>query len=228
MQGQNPSRRRILPELSQLHKEVRKLSQCVRSQALIQAQCGNTDYLEIVKALIDERIRRGDARERVTSLASATEFGLFLHHQDELCRQAAEDSGSEALMVLYWTVIRRAHKAHQGSSARAKNSSSSARKATVSIAANPPPDPVIEAALSNPVFSKRAPCRSCEELRLDSRRADGHEALLPISGIYLRCASAGVLTEVRKHRCRNCETIWTQHKSRANPFMSWSINKKCA
>lgn len=175
---------------------------------------GDDDYLARVSVFIDALIDRADARGRVICFASAAEFGLPLRHQWERCRQAAMQTGSDSIMILYWAAVRRMHGQGSGASNKAEANDLSPRSSIAETAAAV--DGCLRARL----------CRLCEDLEVDSRCANGHNALTPISGKHIRSVGTGLLSEAQVYQCIECKAIWTRYKHRSGPFAMWSIKNK--
>lgn len=212
-----------LSQLSQLHREVRTLSQHLHSQALDLCRVDKTDYLARVSSLIDELIDRGDAREKVKCLASATELGLSPRHQDEHCREAAVRSGCEALLALYWTTNRRMNRNPAGNSWLPRSDIVTTPKSQTTPVAQYRSSVMAESDGQLARSPAKACCKWCEELHADPRRATGHNALRPTSPPTFCDREGFNLTLMQRHRCRICDTVWAQHSNRSEPFMSWAI-----
>jgi len=155
-----------------------------------------------------------DARGRVICFASAAECGLPLRHQGERCRQAAIQTGSDSIMVLYWAAVRRMHDQGSESSNKAKVNDASLDSS------------IAEAAAAVDGWLQAELCCLCENLDVDSRCAHGHHALTPISGKHIRSVGEGLLSEAQVYQCVECKAIWTRYKHRSNPFAMWSIKNK--
>jgi len=168
------------------------------------------DYLARVSVLIEALIDRADARGQVICFASATEFGLSLRHQWERCRQAAMQTGSDSVMVLYWAAVRRIHGQGSGASNKAEVNDLSPGSRIETVAA-------VDSCL------RAGRCRLCEDLDGNSRCANGHNALTPISGKHIRSVGEGLLSEAQVYQCVECKAIWTRYKHRSDPFAMWSI-----
>lgn len=197
----------------------------VSGLAMEWARHGDADYVAYAATLIDERINRANARERVICFASAAEFGLSLRHQGERCRVAALDTGCDAIRILYWAAIRRMQNHRTCVSPKAE---------TADVPTNGPLTPmrsrmfhgcVTEGGWAGAALPEPALCKRCEELHADSHCASGHESMRPVSGKYFRRIGGSVLSEAQEHQCRLCETTWTRHRNGANLFATWSIKK---
>lgn len=199
---------------AKLHKEVRALTERVHSRAIKRSK-GDKEYLTRVSVLIEALIDRADARGRVICLASATEFGLTLRHQWERCRQAAMQTGADSIMVLYWAAVRRMHGQGSGASNKA-NANDLSPGSSIAETAATAVDGGLRAGL----------CRLCEDLEVNSRCANGHHALTPISGKHIRSVGEGLLSEAQVYQCVGCKAIWTRYKHRSDPFAMWSVKNK--
>jgi len=175
---------------------------------------GDDDYLARVSTLFEALIDQADARGRVICFASAAEFGLLLRHQWERCRQAAMQTGSDSIMILYWAAVRRMHGQGSGASNKAEVNDLSPGSSIAETAA----------AMDGRLWAGL--CRLCKELDVDSRCADGHNALTPISGKHIRSVGEGILSEAQVYECIDCKAIWTRYKHRSDPFAKWSIKNK--
>ncbi|WP_243737006.1 hypothetical protein [Cupriavidus sp. L7L] len=204
-----------------LQNEVRETTERVHGHAIKRASNGDASYLAHVAVLIDALIDRSDARGRVICFASAAEFGLSLHHHGERCRQAAMLTGSDSIMVLYWAAVRRMH-GHGSSVAKNAEMSeplSGSRPANTAPAVNGNGE-----ADTTWLHSERSSL--CEKLHGDSRCANGHNALRPISGKHFRSVGESLISEAQVFQCSECEAIWTQYRHRSDPFAMWSIKNR--
>lgn len=201
-----------------LQKEVRATTERVHGHALKSVSNGDASYLAHVSVLIDALIDRSDARGRVICFASAAEFGLSLRHQAERCRQAAMHTGSDSIMVLYWAAVRRmyGHGRSVANSAKMSELLSGSRLPNTAPAAN-------EKGETDTTWPQSERCSLCEELYGDSRCANGHNALRPISGKHFRSVGEGLTSEAQVYQCSECEAIWTQYRHRSDPFAMWAI-----
>lgn len=190
------------------------MTERVHGLAIKRSSNGDADYLSHVSVLIEALIDRADARGRVICFASAADFGLPLRDQGERCRQAAMQTGSDSIMILYWAAVRRIHDQGSGASynAEVKDMSPGSSIAGTTAAM----DRGLRAEL----------CRLCETLSVDLRCATGHNALTPISGKHIRSVGEGLRSEARVYQCVECKAIWTRYNHRSDPFAIWSINNK--
>ncbi len=216
MQNQRRSADAMLPTLGRLYREVRTMSRRVHRQSILRTRDGVGGYAGNVSSVINDILDQGDAHERVVCFASAAEFGIPMHHQSERCRLAAIHTGSSAMRVLYWTAVRRMRSNWPALDEEADRHVRT-RTSHVTEASSP--------AMKRP---ETVLCRQCEALRSDARTSHGHDALHPISGMYFRLVASGELTEASEHKCRICSTRWTQHRSAASLFVSWSISRQAA
>lgn len=196
----------------------------VHGQAIKKARSGDADYLVHASTLIDEQIDQADARGRVICLASAAEFGLSLRHQGERCRLAAVHAGSDAIRVLYWATVRRMRGCGTSQKAESANIAPDDTHTQMGILASD--GSVSEERGADTGLPSSGLCSQCEDLTVDSRCANGHGALRPISGKYFHNFGGGALSEARAHQCSVCKTTWTQYKNKSDPFAAWSIKRQ--
>lgn len=212
MRSKSAFRERSLA-FAKLHKEVRAMTERVHARAIKRSN-GDEDYIARVSVLIEALIDRADARGRVICFASATEFGLSLRHQLERCRQAAMQTGSDSIMVLYWAAVRRMH----GQGSRASNKAEANNLS--------PGSRIAETAAVVDDCLRAGICRLCEDLDVNSRCANGHNALTPISGKHISSVGEGLLSEAQVYQCVECKVVWTRYKHRSDPFAMWFIKHK--
>lgn len=116
-------------------------------------------------------------------------------------------------MILYWAAVRHMHGRASGASDKAGANDLS------------PGSSIGETDAVSGRLRARL-CHLCEELDVDSRCAEGHNALTPISGKHIRSVCEGILSEVQVYECIECKAIWTRYKHRSDPFAMWSIKNK--
>ncbi|RDK05849.1 hypothetical protein DN412_34655 [Cupriavidus lacunae] len=203
----------MLPTLARLHREVRTMTRRMHRKSMLRARDGVDDYAENLSAVINDILDQSAAsHEKVICFASASQFGIPMHHHSERCRLAALYTGSSAMRVLYWTAVRRMRSSWPPLQAESDLDARSCKSHVNAAFAPAPKSP--ETVL----------CTKCETLRIDSLSSHGHDALHPISGIHFRCIGSGVLVEAIEHECRICCTTWTRHRSASSLFVSWSIS----
>ena len=204
----------MFPTLASLQREVQAMSRRVHRQSVLRARNEVGDYAGLVVDLLNDILNQGDAHEKVICFASAAEFGIPMDHQSERCRLAAIQTGSNAMRVLYWTAIRRMRSAWPTSDLERGQRAVTGQTHVAQVATETRRSRAPETVL----------CRQCVALRTDALNSRGHDALHPMSETYFRWIGGGVLAEAIEHACRTCSTTWTQHKSAANLFVSWSIS----
>jgi len=226
MQDPSKSYRELRLSLTKLEKEVQAMTRQMHRQAIKKARSGDADYLVHASALIDEQIDQADARGRVICLASAAEFGLSLRHQGERCRLAAVQAGTDAIRVLYWAAVRRMRERGRGASQNEESANIAPDDTITQMGIFGADGSVSEKRGAGAALPSPALCRRCEDLTVDSRCANGHGALRPISGKFFHNFCGGALSEARAHQCSVCKTTWTRYKNKSDPFAAWSIKRK--
>ncbi|CAG9171172.1 hypothetical protein LMG23992_01952 [Cupriavidus laharis] len=97
-----------MERLMDLLHEVRQLSRHIQRSAR-QAERGmdNLAYAEVLREMLGDRMRWGDARMRILCYASAAELGVSVELPAEHCRQAMTGGLGFPLRVLFWAAHRR-------------------------------------------------------------------------------------------------------------------------
>lgn len=94
--------------LMDLLQEVRQCSHHLQRFARETARgMGQASYADTLHALLESRIRGGDARMRILCYASAAELGVPVQLQAELCKQVMSGGMGFPLRVLFWAADRR-------------------------------------------------------------------------------------------------------------------------
>lgn len=209
---------RLLPVMSELRKEVRAMSRDAHRIALARASGRADDYHRELCALFDSWMETNAPRVQIICFASASEFGLPMHHHAERCRAWAIQHGTDAHRALYWAALYRT-RIRFGTTAQM----------TDRLEGEGLPGPS-EYVLPLPSQVERGgrPCKRCEDLRRDARCAQGHGALRALGDMRSYRVCTGALCQTRQHQCATCGTRWTQLRSAADPFTGWTISKTVA
>ncbi len=187
------------------------MTEQVHGRASRLASNADPAYRQLVSVLIEALIERADARGQVICFASAAELGLVLRHLGERCRQAAVQTGSDSIMVLFWAALRRMDRKRNGSSNELKLERLSLDSSSA------------ETAAGADGWLRVGPCRLCEYLHADPRCASGHEGLIAKSGKYIFSVGERLLSEAQVFQCVRCRAIWKRYKHRSELFVVWSI-----
>ncbi|SCU86872.1 conserved exported hypothetical protein [Cupriavidus necator] len=102
---------RLMDLLQEVRQFSRQLQRCARESA---PHTDQRSYTAALRALLDSRMRCGDARMRIVCYASAAELGLPVELEAEHCRQAMSGGLGFPLRVLFWTAHRRVQGARRG------------------------------------------------------------------------------------------------------------------
>lgn len=218
MRSSTNSGEKLFSGLSRLHREVRRVTRGVAAQAEKISKGNPRDFLACVTVLLDQRMVDANSDGKVICLASAVEFGLTMPHQWSCCRAAVLNANSDAVRVLFYTVVRRIQDLH------ARQNKMPGTREAGRAARRPQGRIVLATAVHAGTSSARATrkhCNECEGLLADARRADGHEELRPALEGGLRRTGAGFVSEFQAYDCAVCGTHWTRHKIEASLFVTW-------
>ncbi len=194
--------------------------------ALARASGGADDYHRQLCAVFESWMDAGAPQVQVVCFASAAEFGLPMHRHAEACRTWAMQHGSCAHRALYWAALHRT-RSRVGATAQMADVADVADVAEAEVAARNALEPDWGGSPVNESVAEAQPlCRRCERLRLDARCATGHGSLRPLGETQSRSFGAGVICQTREHQCLTCKTQWWQHRSAANLFTGWTINRR--
>lgn len=199
---------RLISTLSELRKEVRKLSQRARRVAIQTPPKHTVAYRQQLLALFEEWIGLGNTHCKVLSFAAAVELGLSLqHHHVQCCHAAVVRDGTEALRVLFWAAAHRL---------RSRQPPWLAQQTLEYGDTSHPPN---HAAKTPP----RELCRFCAMLSRDPLRGVGHARLHPTGDVSLRTFGGSAFFEVQEFRCSRCQMNWAKRRGALEAFTAWAL-----